>query len=65
MPDQTAVQDAMAQPKAASGDGVSVTQHSLPDLIQAEKHVAAKSAASKAHRGLRFSKIVPPGSIGD
>lgn len=62
--DETAVADAINEPKQATADGVSVQQHSLPDLIQAEKYLAAKAAASKKHSGLRFAKLVPPGTIG-
>ena len=57
------VEEAMTEPKKAAGDGISVEQHSLPDLIAAEKHVQAKAAASKPARGMRFSKFVPGGSI--
>jgi hypothetical protein len=64
MPDQTLVSDAATEPKSASADGVSVQNHSLDELIRAEKHLAAKSGASKPHRGLRFSKLVPPGTSG-
>lgn len=65
MPDQTVVSEAMEQPKSAASDGLSVTQHSLPDLIKAEQYKASKTAASQPHRGIRFTKLVPPGSIGD
>lgn len=65
MPEPIDVETAANQPKQAMADGVSVTNHSLPDLIEAEKHVAAKAAAAKAHRGLRFTKLVPPGTIAD
>jgi hypothetical protein len=59
------VETAMLEPKQAMADGVSTTAHSLPDLIQAEQYAAAKRAVNKPHRGLRFSKLVPPGTIGD
>jgi hypothetical protein len=53
------VSTAIGNPKEASADGVTVKGHSLPELIQAEKHIAAKAAAKKPHRGLRFSRIIP------
>ena len=59
-----ALEAAMIGPRKAAGDGVSVEQHSLPDLIAAEKHVAQKAAASSPARGMRFSKIVPGGTVG-
>jgi len=49
-------------PAKASGDAGSVEQHSLPDQIEADRYLAAKEAAKKPHRGLRFSKFVPPGA---
>jgi hypothetical protein len=61
---QNNVSEAMANPKEASADGVTVKSHSLPELIEAEKYLAAKAAAAKPARGLRFSKLVPGGSVG-
>lgn len=48
-------------PKAASGDSGSVEQHSIQEQIAADRYVASKQAMTRAHRGLRFNKIVPPG----
>lgn len=45
-------------PDKATGDSGSVEQHSLPDQIEADRYLAAKSKS----RGLRFSKFVPPGA---
>jgi hypothetical protein len=47
-------------PAKASGDSGSVEQHSLQDQIEADKYLASKQAAKQKHRGLRFSKLVPP-----
>lgn len=62
----TSVDDAIAAtlggPKSATVDGVSVTQHSLPELIAAAKYLAAQKGAKQPHRGLRFTKLVPPGA---
>lgn len=62
--DTGAVAKAMTEPRSAAADGISTSSHSLPDLIAAEKYQAAKAAGRKSHRGLRFSKLVPPGTIG-
>ena len=56
------VATAIANPKEASADGVMVKSHSLPELIEAEKYLAAKAAAKKSHRGLRFSRVIPGGT---
>jgi hypothetical protein len=56
------VAGAAANPKAASGDGVSMTAHSLPDLIAADKYERAKAAGRSKSRGIRFARFVPPGT---
>lgn len=54
------IRENASRPAKASGDAGSVEQHKLTDQIAADKHLAAKKAVSKANRGLRFNKIVPP-----
>ncbi len=50
-------------PASASGDGQSVTQHTIADQIAADKHLAAKQAMSRADRGIYRDRLVPPGSV--
>ncbi|MCA9139837.1 MAG: hypothetical protein KDB00_23855 [Planctomycetales bacterium] len=57
---QDEIRENAAGPAKASGDAGSVEQHKLTDQIAADKHLAAKKAVAKPHRGLRFNKIVPP-----
>lgn len=65
MPDLSErIEEVAAGPSSVSGDGHSVSQQSVGDLIAADKHLAAKSAAARAHMGLRFTKLVPPGARG-
>ena len=45
-----------------SGDAGSLKTHSLEDLIKYADRNAAVSAAALGHRGLRFTKLVPPGT---
>lgn len=59
--DDTIRQNAQG-PAKASGDAGSVEQHKLSDQIDADKYLASKDAASKKLRGLRFNKLVPPGT---
>jgi len=65
MPTEDDINDAIAEnatgPKSVSVDGSNVQQHSLADQIAARNDVASQEAASKAHRGLRFTKLIPPG----
>lgn len=49
-------------PAKAAGDAGSVEQHKLTEQIEADRYLAAKDAAKRKDRGLRFSKFVPPGS---
>lgn len=51
---------AVSQPKSVMVDGVSMTQHSLPELIALDKHNTAKAAA---RTGIKFQKIVPPAAV--
>lgn len=51
-----------AGPAKASGDAGSVEQHKLTDQIAVDKHLASKDAVKQKRRGLRFSKLVPPGT---
>ena len=57
----TTLTAAIAGPAKTSVDGVSVEQHPLTALIEADKYVSAKCASSNSRRGLRFTKLVPPG----
>ncbi len=61
-PDQ-ALRDAASQPAKASIDGQSVEQHPLKDQIEADRYLASKDAARKPGLGIKFAKIVPPGSV--
>jgi len=66
MPDEItdAIESNATGPASASGDGQSVTQHSLADQILADKYLRSKSATdTHADRGLKFNKFVPPGTI--
>lgn len=49
-------------PAKASGDSGSVEQHPLKDQIEADKYLASKAALKSKKLGLKFTKLVPPGS---
>ena len=57
------IRDNAAQPAKASVDGQSVEQHPLKDQIEADRYLASKEAARKPGLGIKFTKIVPPGSV--
>ena len=49
-------------PAKASGDAGSIEQHKLTDQIDADRYLCSKEAAKSKNRGLRFNKLVPPGT---
>ena len=53
-------------PKKVSREGSTVEYHSLMDQIAVEEHqdrkTATSGAAGKAHRGLLFTRLIPPGA---
>ena len=60
-PLEETIQQNAAGPKSASGDAGSMEQHPLPDQIAADRYLASKKAM-KAGRGVRLTKLVPPGA---
>jgi hypothetical protein len=50
-------------PAKVSGDAGSVEQHELTDQIEADRYLRSKEAAESKKRGLRFNKLVPPGTV--
>lgn len=47
--------------RSALVDGLSVQTHSLPDLIAADKHLAAKNSGQSPVLPVRFSKVISKG----
>ena len=61
---KTVIEESAAGPAQASGDGQSVTQHNIKDLIEADKYLTQKTAVSANPRfGMKFVKLRPPGAI--
>lgn len=56
------ITDNAAGPKRAQGDAGSVEQHNLKDQIEADRYLASKAAAKRRDRGLRMSRLAPPGA---
>lgn len=59
---EQSIRDNAAGPAEAHGDSGGMKQHSLKDQIEADRYLASKQATKKKHRGLRLSKISPPGA---
>lgn len=60
-----AIRTTAAGPKRVRTDAGEVESQSIAEQIEADKYLAAKAAANATnkHRGLRFNKIIPPGTI--
>ena len=61
-----AILEALAGPRAASGDAGSVESHSLKDLLEMQRYLSSGAAggATTRNRGLRFSRFMPDGTTG-
>jgi hypothetical protein len=58
------IKDNAAGPARAAVDGQSVEQHSLRDQIEADRYLASKEAVRRKDRGLRLTRLIPPGTEG-
>lgn len=56
-----AIEENAKGPQSVSADGVSVSARPIDEQIKADQYLTGKEAATKAHRGLRFTKLIPPG----
>jgi hypothetical protein len=59
---KNAIEENATGPKRASGDGVSVEQHSLTDQIAADKYLQSKQAMKTQGLGIKLLKISPGGT---
>ena len=50
-------------PESAEVDGVRTKQHSLDDLIKADKHLASKGVSANPASALSRVKLIPPGTV--
>ena len=64
--EQALINSATEGVRTVSVDGLTVSSHSLAELIEAKKFLDSQSTTSAAqpHRGLRFSRMIPPGGGG-
>ena len=62
---RTAIEDSAKGPKRTVVDGTVVEEHPLKEQIEADRYLDGKSAVdASATRGLRFSRMSPPGGTG-
>jgi len=60
---EIAIEENATGPKRIAGDAGSVEQHSITDQIAADKHISAKKAAGSKGIGIKFTKLVPGGTV--
>lgn len=65
MPDeiQQAIVENATGPKKVQNDQISVEQHGLPDQVKADQYLREVGAVKKPHRGIRFTKLISPGTV--
>jgi len=56
------IQQNASGPAEVSTDAGTVKQHNLKDQIEVDKYLAGKEAVRQPTRGLRFNKLIPPGT---
>jgi hypothetical protein len=49
-------------PASVQTDAGTVVAQSIPDMIAADKYLASRAAPAAGNRGLRFNKLIPPGT---
>lgn len=57
------IEAAATQPQRVRTDAGEVETRDLEQLIEADKYLAAARAAQSKSRGLRITKLNPPGTI--
>lgn len=56
------IRESASGPKKVAGDAGSVEQHSISELIEADKYLASKEVAKSRGLGIKLTKIVPDGT---
>jgi len=56
-----AISQAAEEPSSVSFDGVSVSNRSIKDLIEADKYIAQQGAATSPTLGIRMGRFIPQG----
>ncbi len=57
------IKETAATAKKAKGDNGELEQHNLSELITADRYLKEQEAARNPTKTLRFSRVVPPGSV--
>ena len=60
---EAAIAAALTEPKRFEADGVVAESRPISEMIEADRYLKSKCASSGASRGLRITKLVPPGAV--
>ena len=61
---ETRIESVANGPKRVVGDGITVEQPDIDDLIKADKHLASKAAGrGNSVKGIKFVKMRSPAAI--
>ena len=55
------VENAASMPKSYENDGEKITNHSLPELIEADKHISRRKAGKNPWKALKIVKMSTQG----
>lgn len=58
-----AIESTAKGPKRVRTDAGEVESQDIEQQIAADKYLSARAAASQTNRGLRFNKLIPPGTV--
>lgn len=59
----SAIETAAAQTKRTKSGELELERRTLQELIEADRYLASKTAASSSKRGIAFVKLKPPGAV--
>lgn len=57
------IEEAATSPLKVTTDGTTVEARPMKDLIEADQHLAKKTAGKSKRLGLRFRRQIPPGAV--
>lgn len=57
------IESVAGAPKRTSVDDQMVEEHSIKDLIEADRYLAEKTAATRSSLPIRFQRLNPPGAV--
>lgn len=64
MPDLSdTIESVASAPKQTEVDGQRVTEHSLQELIEADRYLQERTAATRDRLPVRFVTLQPPGAV--